>query len=292
MKRVPRKIEDFPGCLKGVRLINNHYTLLVVDIDGTLLGKSGTISNEDKAALARASDSGVQVVLSTGRVIQASLKIIHQLSLDGYHIFFDGALVANPETGEEVYISPITRECVRQVVELAHRQEIDLDLYSTTRYFVERETWASDIRRIFFGIQPNVVDFTKLWRRETIIKGTLTVRSTEEKAKVENFYHQFKGQLNFSRTTTPAYPDVDFINVVAPDVSKGRALEVLASFLGIPLAEVMAIGDGDNDVSLLSKAGLAVAMDNAPEELKAVADYVTFDVEHQGVAAAIDKFLF
>ena len=62
-------------------------------------------------------------------------------------------------------------------------------------------------------------------------------------------------------------------------------------FLEIPLTEVIAIGDGVNDVSLLSTAGLAVAMDNAPDEVKAVADYVTLDVDHSGLAAAINKFL-
>ena len=71
----------------------------------------------------------------------------------------------------------------------------------------------------------------------------------------------------------------------------GKALEALAVPLGITLAEVIAIGDGVNDISLLSAAGLAVAMGNAPDEVKKVADYVTLDAGHNGVAAAIDKFL-
>jgi len=271
--------------------MNNRYKLLVVDIDGTLLGKDGTISAEDKNALARAGNLGIQVSLSTGRVVQACLKIINQLSLDGYHIFFDGALVSNPQNGEEVYVKPISEELVRQAIEFVHLTEINLDLYSATHYFIERETWASDIRREFFGIQPTVVDFAQLWQKERIIKGTLTVSSPEERAKADSFYLHFKSSLSFSRTTTPAYPKVNFINVVAPEVSKGSALEVLASFLGIPLTEVIAIGDETNDIPLLSSAGLAIAMDNAPDELKAVADYVTLDIDHNGVAAAINKFL-
>ena len=263
----------------------------MVDIDGTLLDKNGAISAEDKDALARAGDSGIQVSLSTGRVPQACLGIINQLSLGGYHIFFDGALVSNPEKSEEVYVKPITEAVGRQIVEFAHRNEMDLDLYSITHYFVEQETWATDIRREFFGLQPTIVDFSKLWQRERIIKGTLVVFSAEEKAKADSFCFHFKNSLSFSRTGTPAYPGVDFINVVAPDVSKGKALEALASFLGIPLTEVIAIGDGANDIPLLSSAGLAVAMGNASDGLKAVADYVTLDVEHNGVAAAINKFL-
>lgn len=274
-----------------MRLIKNPYTLLVVDIDGTLIDKNGAISAEDKDALARAGDSGIQVSLSTGRVVQACLRIISQLSLDGYHMFFDGALVSNPEKGEEVYVKPIGEELVRQIVDFVHLNEINLDLYSATHYFIERETWSTDIRRQFFGIEPTVVDFTNLWQKERIIKGTLVVFSAEERAKADSVRRQFKSSLHFSGTRTPAYPEVDFINVVAPDVSKGKALEALASFLGIPLTEVIAIGDGANDIPLLSSAGLAVAMDNAPSELKAVADYVTLDVEHNGVAAAINKFL-
>jgi len=274
-----------------VRLIKNPYKLLVVDIDGTLIDKNGAISAEDKDALARAGDSGIQVALSTGRVVQACLRIISQLSLDGYHMFFDGALVSNPEKGEEVYVKLIGEELVRQIVDFVHLNEMNLDLYSATHYFIERETWSSDIRRQFFGVEPTVIDFTNLWQKERIIKGTMVVFSAEERAKADNFRRQFKSSLNFSGTRTPAYPEVDFINVVAPDVSKGKALEALASFLEIPLTEVIAIGDGANDISLLSSAGLAVAMDNAPDELKAVADYVTLDIDHSGVAAAINKFL-
>ncbi|MFC2013699.1 HAD hydrolase family protein [Chloroflexota bacterium] len=90
---------------------------------------------------------------------------------------------------------------------------------------------------------------------------------------------------------TPEYPGVDFINVLAPGVSKGKTLKVLVSHLGVEMDEVMAIGDGTNDISLLSEAGLTVAMDNAPDEVKAVANHITLGVDRSGVAAAIERFL-
>lgn len=272
-------------------MANNPYKLLVVDIDGTLLNKDGAISPEDKKALARVGDLGIRVSLSTGRVAKACLRIVDQLSLDGYHIFFDGALVSNPTEGEELYVQPISQEIVRQAIEFAHLNEINLDLYSTTHYFTERETWVSDIRHQFFGIPPTIVDLNQVWQKERIIKGAIVVRSAEERAKADSFRLHFESSLSFSMTRTPAYPEVDFINVLALEVSKGRAMETLAAHLGIPLAEVMTIGDGTNDISLLSKAGLAIAMGNAADELKAIADYITLDVDHNGVAAAINNFL-
>lgn len=199
--------------------------------------------------------------------------------------------MSNPENNDQIYLKPISKELVKQIVEFSHQEDVNLDLYSTTQYFIRRETWTTAIRRDFFGIEPTVVDFSQLWQREQIIKGTLVARSAEEKAKAGRFRHYFRESLNFSQGYTPVYPEVDFINVTAPGVSKGAALEALASHLGVALTQVIAIGDAHNDISLLSRVGLAIAMGDATDELKAVADYVTLDVEHSGVAAAVNKFL-
>jgi len=277
--------------VKGMGLAGHNYKLLIVDIDGTLVGKERAVSAENREALAKARDSGVQVSLSSGRAAQACLDIIRQLSLDGYHIFFDGALVSNLTQDREIYVWPLDKTAVRQAIEFAHLNDINLELCAATRYFIERETWTTDIRRRFFGIQPTLVDFTELWQRERIVKGTLVVSSPEERAGADSFCLEFEDSFSFSRTKTPAYPEIDFINVVAPGVSKGKALEALTSYLGIALSEVIAVGDGANDISLLSRAGLAIAMGNASDEVKAVADYITLDVDHSGLAEAVKRFL-
>ena len=265
------------------------YKLLVVDLDGTLLGREGSISAEDREALAEARRSGIRVSLSTGRAAQGCRSIIDQLSLDGYHIFFDGALVSG--LGEEVYAEPLDSGVVREAVEFIQRNDIYLELYSATHYFVERETWATEIHRQYFKLEPTVVDFTELWNQERIIKGGLITRSAQEIAQAKSFCLQFDRSLRFSVARSPAFPSVEFINVLAPEVSKGKALEALASHLGVSLSQVAAIGDGTNDIPLLSLAGLAVAMDNAPDEVKAVAHHITLDVDHSGLAAAINQFL-
>jgi len=272
-------------------LINHPYKLLVVDIDGTLVNSYGKISVADREALAKARDSGIQISFSTGRGLQASLSIINQLSPGSYHISFDGALVSSPGRGEEVYVRPIGQATVRQMVDIAHRLNIDLELFTATHYFVERENWSTDAHRQFFGVSPVIVDFTKLWDRERIIKGGLVTINPQEAAKARDFCRQFDDNLHFSWNKTPAFPGVDFINLLAPGVSKGKALEALASHLGVSLTEVVAVGDGTNDISLLTSAGLAIAMGNAPDEVKAVADHVTLDVDHSGLAAAINQFL-
>ncbi len=242
--------------------------------------------------MAAACRAGVKVSICTGRVSQASRSIIiDQLALDGYHIFADGAVVSDPSARDVVYEEPLSRECAREVVEFINSNDINLDMYSATQYFARRETWATRIRRDFFGLTPNIVDFNKLWQTERIIKGTVMVRSAEERAKADKFFRHFEGKLAFSWTKTPAYPDVDFVNVIDLGVSKGKALHALTDYLGLTTGQVMAIGDGENDVSLLSEAGLAVAMGNAVAGVRAVSDCTTLDVEQNGVAAAVQKYL-
>ena len=267
------------------------YRLLVVDIDGTLLGREGSVSTEDSEALANVRRAGVGVSLSTGRATRACLDIIKQLSLDGYHIFFDGALVYSPEQGKEVYAKPLDKGVVREAIKFARQNDIYLELYSATHYFVEWETWGTDIHRQFFELEPIVTDLTGVLEQERIIKLELMTSTPEEVDRARSFYLHFHDRLHFSGVRTPAYPEVEFINVTDPGVSKGKALVALTTHLGIPLTEVMAIGDGTNDIPILSSVGLAVAMQNAPDEVKAVAHHTTLDVDHNGLAAAVKKFL-
>jgi Cof subfamily protein (haloacid dehalogenase superfamily) len=267
------------------------YRLLVLDVDGTLVNRDGVISASDRTALRKASDLGVRISLSTGRVIRACLDLIKELSLDGYQIFYDGALVANPATGEEVYAQPLGREVVREAVAFARMSGTYLELYSTSHFFAERENWSDEIHRRFFRVEPTFTDFNGIWEQERIIKAELVVRNAVEEAKANEFRRHFTYSLRFSTARTPAFPDVSFINIVDPGVSKGKALKVLAARLGIRLEEIMAIGDGSNDIPLLVAAGLAVAMGNAPDDVKEVVDYTTLDIDHSGVAAAVERFL-
>jgi Cof subfamily protein (haloacid dehalogenase superfamily) len=272
-------------------LVKRSIKLLAIDIDGTLVGEDGVISAEDKAAITEAVRLGIKVALCTGRAIQSCYRVLGDLGLDGYHIFCDGALVYSPSRCHEVYSQTIPPEVLQRMVAFARSQEMNLDLYTVGDYFVERETWSARVHRDIFGIPPTIGSFDHLPEPERIVKAGLVARTPEEQAKAERFNKEFASDLYFSWVTTPSYPQASFVNVVAPGVSKGRAIKALAEHLGLVLSEVMAIGDGNNDISLLSTVGLGVAMGNATEELKAVAHHVTLKVEQGGVAAAVREFL-
>lgn len=271
--------------------MNREYDLLVVDLDGTLVDACGRISEADKAAVAAAKAKGVRVALSTGRVVDACRKFIAELDLDGAHIFFDGALVYDLSAKRTVYARPVRPETLKSAVAFAREHGIYLELYALEHYFVEEINWADKIHREFFGLESTLANFDDVVGRETIIKCELMIHNDDEESKARLFLDHFKGALRGAIARTPAYPEVRFVNVVDPLVSKGMALDQLTAHFGIGLDRVIAIGDGSNDVPLLAKAGLAIAMGNARDELKAIADHLTLDVDNSGVAAAIERFI-
>lgn len=267
------------------------YKLLVVDVDGTIVDGKGAISDADEKALAGIMAAGIMVSLSTGRVIKACQKILERLSLDGHHIFFDGALVSDPSQNEEIYCRPIESGLVKQAVKFARANDIYLELYSEEQFFAERQNWSDDVHYKFFGVAPTITDFNGIWQRERVIKAEMVVRDSEERRKSDLFQAEFNGRLHFSIARSPAFPQIDFINIINSGVSKGEALKRLATFMGISKKEIIAIGDGLNDIPLLEAAGMAVAMGNAFPEVKQVADYITLDVKQSGVAVAVERFL-
>jgi 5-amino-6-(5-phospho-D-ribitylamino)uracil phosphatase len=262
-----------------------------LDIDGTLLDKHGNISDSDLQSIDKVRSKGINISLCTGRAAGSCKELLNKLSLDGLHVFCDGALVCNADFDFEVYVKSIGTDLLKRTCDAAAKYRLPLELYTSTDLFIEHETWITDIQRKFFGIFPREVNFNSIIGSERIIKGGLIISSPEEEARTAAFSQDFKDELYFSWAKTPAYPATNFINITAAGVSKGAALEALTGYWGLTLNEVMAIGDGSNDVSLLSRAGFAIAMQNAPDELKSVADYITGNVEQNGVSRAVEKFL-
>ena len=262
-----------------------------MDIDGTIINQANTISAADREALKQVSKAGIPVSLCTGRSFCTSLNLIRQLDLTGFHVFFDGALVCNSSL-KTLYSHPIPTDLLQSICRSAIEQDILIDLFTIEKYIVRRKSWRSQLRLEYFGIEAEVRDYSTVPIKEQIIKGTLALKESENRQKVDKFISTYASFLDFSWSTIPAYPGCHFVNILDKGVSKGKAVEALAEHYNIGMDQIMAIGDGSNDISLLSCIGTAVAMGNAPEELKKIADYVTLDVEHHGVSEIIRKLLF
>jgi Cof subfamily protein (haloacid dehalogenase superfamily) len=280
---------DFISFAKEVN-IKTKPRLLVLDIDGTIINKNNQISDEDINSINRVVQAGIPVSLCTGRSMCTSLSVLAQLKLDGFHVFFDGALVCNA-AAVPLYSHPIPQDYLISMCRSAVRQDLLLDLFTIDKYFVRRKNWRSELRHEYFGIESDTRDFSLIAQQEPIIKGTIAYRDTEDNTQSQLFISEYSSVLDFSWSTIPAYPGCHFVNIIDKGVSKGTALKALANHYSIGMEQIMAIGDGANDISLLSSVGTAVAMGSAPVELKAHADYITEDVERSGVSKIVRELL-
>jgi len=284
--------------------------MVAIDLDGTLVDKNNHIAIEDKQAITRLVNSSVTVALCTERVVQSAMPVVEELGIRTYHMFYDGAFIANPHTKFELYSQAIEATLLQEVVDFCRQHNIHLGLYAnggdfsggnplgehwaaaiTTDFlYTEHPNWSDVIHRDFLNIEPTRVNFDDIVGKKSICKAELMVNCDEEAIQAKQLKDYFGDRLHYSMAYSPALSDIDFINILHPYVSRGDALMKLMECWGIAPPEVVAIGDGLNDISLLKTAGISVAMGNACSDLKQIASYITNPIEEHGVAKAINFF--
>ncbi|MBI2321488.1 MAG: HAD family phosphatase [Chloroflexi bacterium] len=268
-----------------------RYRLLVTDVDGTLIGASLHPSARVVAALRAARAAGWRVALCTGRVPRACAGLLYALELNGCHIFFDGALVSDAAVEQVVTLRPLPVATASSLVEAVAAAGLNLELYTPDGYYVARRDGLSALHSRVQGIPDQQADLAALVRTARVVKAELVVARDDEREVVRALGRSFAGRLRFSWAHVAGYPEISFVNVVAGEVSKATGLAALAAAYGVSLAEVVGVGDGPNDLPLITAAGLGVAMANAPLAVRAQAALVAGDVEADGLALLVERLL-
>lgn len=269
------------------------YQALVIDLDGTLVGKSGSVSAANVAAVREALDAGMRVSISTGRMPRGCARSLAELGMGGLHIFYDGALVCGRDGSDVLYRELLERSTAVELVHLARERKAYLELYTGDRYFADTIDSKTEAHSRLLGFPPIFADLEELALKDSLIKGEMVMlkSSPADYALLAEFRERFQGRLRFTVAASPVVPEVDFVNVVSSCVSKGEALKRLAAHWQVKLEDIAGIGDGDNDLPLLRSVGLAIAMGNATAAVKAVSHYVTDTVDREGVASAIRNWI-
>ena len=269
------------------------YKALVIDLDGTLVGRGGSVSPANVAAVKEAFNAGIRVSISTGRMPKGCDRLISELAIDGLHVFYDGALVCDIECRDVVHREPLERATALELVHRVRERKAYLELYTDDQYSAEAEHPKAGAHTRLLGFPPSYVDLKELALKGSVIKAEMVMLkdSREDYALLAEFREHFQGRLRFTVAASPVVPDVDFVNVVSSRVSKGEALRHLASHWQMGLESIAGIGDGDNDLPMLRAVGLPIAMGNATEAVKAAARHVTETVAQDGVASAIRRWI-
>lgn len=278
------------GTVEQVAALSAPIRMIVVDVDGTLVGASRSISPGVRHAVTAATQRGVQVVLCTGRPEFGTRRYVEELALPGFHIFDSGAFIADPFTEAVLYQHGIERSLAQRLLDYARQANLHLEVYVGSRYYVEVENEQSRIHVEVMRHPPIVANLDEVVAREHVTKMEIITLSEAENAGVGELAEHFADEIEMGWATAPG-TTAGFINVLAKGVSKGEAVLRLADYLAIPIAQVMGVGDGLNDEPMLRVVGVSVAMGDAPEQLKALATWVTRTVAEDGLALAIERFV-
>ena len=266
------------------------YKLLVLDVDGTLLNDEREISKRTLAALLKVQQMGVRIVLASGRPTYGLMPLAKVLELGNYGGFvlsYNGCQIIKAQNGEILFERRINPEMLPYLEKKARKNGFAIFTYhddniitdSPDNEHIKHEAQLNNLRIIREEEFSTAIDFAPC---------KCMLVSDKEEALVGLEQH-WKRRLAGTLDTFRSEPY--FLEVVPCGVDKANTLGVLLEHLGVKREEVIAIGDGVCDVTMLQLAGMGVAMGHSQDSVKVCADYVTASNEEDGVALAVEKLI-
>jgi len=278
-------------------VVTPSVRLLALDIDGTLLNPQFRISVADLSALQRARESGVEVLLVTGRRHDFALPIAQQLGFDLWLISSNGAITRSLQ-GETFYrdLLPAAtcRDLCQSMVQFRGNAVLTFDKRGKGAIVLEHMDELENSIRRWLEKNLEYIDFV-VPVEESLVTDPVQAMfcgpiSRMHQALAALQACHLASEITVLRTEYPAR-DLSIVDVLNKDCSKGHALERWAHHRGIPREQVMAIGDNYNDIEMLAFAGYPVIMGNASEDLRGRGWKVTLPNDQNGVAAALEPVL-
>ena len=264
------------------------YKLIAIDMDGTLLKSDKTLSTETCRVIKKAHSQGIEIVLSTGRPlkgIEQYLKKLDLVSDKDYAVTFNGAVVQNIKTKKIIAEKGLSHEDMFLLYDVSLKLNLNIHAFTHNSVITPKNSRFTKLESDVNHIPLEIINFKDLNQSVDILK----ILMVEEPIILENAITKLPKYLYDKFTIVKSAPY--FLEFLNKSVNKGVGVELLAKNLNIKQEEVICIGDAGNDIHMIKYAGLGVAMGNAFEEVKKIADYITLSNEEDGVAEVIKKFV-
>lgn len=260
--------------------------LITCDLDGTLFDNKKNISKENIATIKNLKIT--KFVVASGRPIEGIIPVIKALGLEtsnNYSICYNGAIVIENDTKSIIYKKYIDGYTVKLIYKEAIRLGVNFHAFMEDGTLITNEKNPyTQVEEKINHLDARVVDILSIDDNALFLK-CMMVSSEEQLDRIRQLINPTIAKLTTINRSSKIF--LEFLN---NEASKGMALLFLANYLNIDLSETMAIGDADNDKSMLLKAKEAVAMENSFPEILAIASYITASNEHSGVSKAILHF--
>ncbi|MBB5179925.1 hypothetical protein HNQ44_001349 [Planomicrobium koreense] len=261
------------------------YKMIAIDLDGTLLTDELTISPNTITAIQQAIEMGTVVTIATGRMFSSAKLIAQQVGIDAPLITYQGAMIKSVGAADVLYERAVSSSISQKLVELAFERDIHLQVYQDDILYGAAETdklvaYAEAVQ-VPYAVEPDLIGLAQ--------NGFTKLLFIDEPHVLDPLQQELEAL--FGESAYIAKSKKNYLEVTHPEANKGSALLFLANALGIDRSEIIGIGDNHNDSELLKQAGFGIAMGNAVQAVKDIADYTSLSNNDEGVRHAIDKFI-
>lgn len=276
----------FGRTIRGVsNVLQTTVRLVAIDLDGTLLNDGKQVAEQTAAALRCLPARGVKVVIASARPPRSVRPFHTLLQLDTLQINYNGALVWDAAAGRPFYHQPMPAGLVAEMVAVARGlfDEVLVSCEILDRWYTDRfeQPYTTETGRLF---KPDRVAPLDQFLVEPVTKLMMLGDPLLILSIGEDLFERFGSQVSILRC------EPELLQIMDNRASKAAALRMVAQHYGIPMHQVMAIGDAENDVPMLRAAGIAVAVDNAHPQVKKVAHWVAPSNNDHGVHAALRRY--
>ena len=257
--------------------------VVAMDLDGTVLDETFTPSARTAAAIAAAEAAGIACLIATGRMFVSARRIAAQLGIRRPLVCYQGALVADPVSGEVLVHRPIEAPLAREILRAMPTEHArHSNLYIDDELYVWEENEATLRYSQVSGVEMHIVGPLADWIERPTTK-IVTVGRPDDMDVLRDELQPLFGSRAFIAKSLPY-----FLEFAAPGVSKASGLALLADLLGFSAEQAVAVGDAENDREMLDWAGCGLAVANASDLLKGEADAVIPSVHDDGVAQLLE----
>lgn len=287
------------------------YKVAFIDLDGTLLNQYGEVDNYTKETLKNVIKNGTDIVIASGRPVDAIKRISQDIGSKNYFIAGNGSLIYDLQKDEIIYKETIKKEKVLEIIKICNKNNIYYNIYTKNEilsselkynvlYYYKENQNKEEKNRTKINIIQDIYKYVEE-REEEILKITVCDENKTIFESILKRLKQVKGievldVEHMSRKVIKNGTDKVEINyyyteIMLKDTDKWKAIQYLIQKLNINKEEIMAIGDNSNDKQMIENAGLGIVMKGSAEEVISIADYVTESTNNEsGVAKALEKF--
>lgn len=288
------------------------YKMIALDLDGTSLNSFGQMTTNTKDVLQKAMGKGTELVIASGRNINSIKPIAKDLKEVKYIIAGNGAIIYDLENTQILCEKSISKNKALEIIKICKQNSIYFSVYTNRTIITENLKYnvlcyhkenarKEDYQKTHITLVEDIVEYVKNMQEEVIKIFICDGTESIFKSILKKFYEikdidildvSHMTQKIIKQGTSEIKIEYYYTEISAENVNKWNAIEYLLEKLKINKEEVMAIGDNMNDKQMIENAGLGISMGNSSPCIKEISDFVTDTNDNEGVAKAIEKFIF